>query len=127
MSQRWIVPIICGFLIIVLAISAYRDRKQASRILRENERLINENRDLQNRLTISSRTAQQIADRKDMQQQVQGQFVDRRAYFRKNWKQYISVDTGVYKTGFMGGIRNLQITELEQTEYSLDNAAGRVE
>lgn len=107
--------------------SAYRDRKQASRMLRENERLLNENRDLQNRLTLSSRTAQQIADRKDMQQQVQGQFVDRREYFRKNWKQYISVNTGDYKTGFLGGIKDLKITVRNQTEYPLDNAVVRVE
>ncbi|MRG47602.1 hypothetical protein GFS24_20940 [Chitinophaga sp. SYP-B3965] len=127
MSQKWIVPVISGFLIVVLALSAYRDRKQASKMLHENERLVNENRDLQQRLTLSSRTAQQIADRKDMQQQVQGQFVDRREYFRKNWKQYISVNTGDYKTGFLGGIKNLQITVRNQTEYPLDNAVVKVE
>ena len=127
MSQRWIVPVMCSFLVVILAISAYRDRRAVSKVLRENERLINENRELQNRLTLSSRTAQQIADRKDMQHQVEGRFVDRREYFRKNWKQYISVNTGDYKTGFLGGIKNLQITVRNQTEYPLDNAVVKVE
>lgn len=125
--RRFLLSAILGFLLIVVSLSAYRDRKRARTILHENERLIGENRDLRNSLTLSHRTAQQIADRKDMQQMTQAQFVDRREYFRRNWKQYISVNNGDYKTGFLGGIKNLRVQVRNQTEYTLDNAVVSVQ
>jgi hypothetical protein len=127
MSSKLIIIAVSGIFIIALGIKSCVDQKAASRLLRENERLIRENRDLRNSLTLSSRNAQQIADRKDMQVQAQVQFVDRREYFRRNWKQYISVNTGDYKTGFLGGIKDLQITVRNQTEYPLDNAVVAVQ
>lgn len=127
MRRRFLLPAILGLLVVIFSLSAYRDRKRASSLLRENQRLIGENRDLRNSLTLSNRTAQQIADRKDLQQQAQVQFVDRREYFRRNWKQYISVNTGDYKTGFLGGIKNLKVQVRNQTEYPLDNAVVSVQ
>lgn len=127
MRRRFLLPAILGLLVVIFCLSAYRDRKRASSLLRENQRLIGENRDLRNSLTLSNRTAQQIADRKDLQQQAQVQFVDRREYFRRNWKQYISVNTGDYKTGFLGGIKNLKVQVRNQTEYPLDNAVVSVQ
>jgi hypothetical protein len=127
MSQRWIVPVILLVLVAIFAVKSCRDQKKARSLLRVNEQLIKENRELKNSLTLSNRTAEQIAGRKDMQGQAQATFVDRREYFRKNWKQYISLNTGDYKTGFLGGIRNLRITLRNQTEYPLDNAVVMVE
>ncbi|GEP94337.1 hypothetical protein [Chitinophaga cymbidii] len=127
MLRRILFPAVLALLAVIFFISGYRDRKRASTLLRENERLIGENRDLRNSLTLSNRTAQQIADRKDMQHQAQVQFVDRREYFRKNWKQYISVNTGDYRTGFLGGIKDLQVQVRNQTEYPLDNAIVSVQ
>ncbi|MGN7720370.1 hypothetical protein [Chitinophaga sp. 22620] len=127
MSQRWIVPVVMLFLIVLLAVRSCRDQRRAKELLSVNEQLLRENRDLKNSLTLSNRTAEQIAGRKDMQAQAQVTFVDRREYFRKNWKQYISLNTGDYKTGFLGGIKNLQITLRNQTEYPLDNAVVMVE
>ena len=127
MSQKWIMFAVLGVFIVALGIKSCAEQKRTGQLLRENERLIRENRDLRNSLTLSSRTAQQIADRKDMQAQAQVQFVDRREYFRRNWKQYISVNTGDYKTGFLGGIKDLQITVRNQTEYPLDNAVVQVQ
>lgn len=127
MLRRILFPAVLALLAVIFFISGYRDRKRASALLRENQRLIGENRDLRNSLTLSNRTAQQIADRKDMQHQAQVQFVDRREYFRKNWKQYISVNTGDYRTGFLGGIKDLQVQVRNQTEYPLDNAIVSVQ
>ncbi|RPE12852.1 hypothetical protein EGT74_04730 [Chitinophaga lutea] len=118
---------VLGVFIVALGIRSCAEQKRTGQLLRENERLIRENRDLRNSLTLSSRTAQQIADRKDMQVQAQAQFIDRREYFRRNWKQYISVNTGDYKTGFLGGIKDLRITVRNQTEYPLDNAVVQVQ
>lgn len=127
MFRRILLPAVLGLFAVIFSLSAYRDRQRARALLRENERLIGENRDLRNSLTLSNRTAQQIADRKDMQHQSQVQFVDRREYFRKNWKQYISVNTGDYRTGFLGGIKDLQVQVRNQTEYPLDNAVVSVQ
>lgn len=127
MNQKWILLLVMGVVIVVLGIKSCTDQKRSSQLLGENERLLRENRELRNSLTLSSRNAQQIADRKDMQVQAQVQFVDRREYFRRNWKQYISVNTGDYKTGFLGGIKDLQITVRNQTEYVLDNAVVAVQ
>ncbi|RPD41313.1 hypothetical protein EG028_11605 [Chitinophaga barathri] len=115
------------FMIAILVVKSCRDQRKAKELLRVNEQLLNENRDLKNSLTLSNRTAEQIAGRKDMQVQAQATFVDRREYFRKNWKQYISLNTGDYKTGFLGGIKNLEITLRNQTEYPVDNAVVMVE
>ncbi|WP_343701159.1 hypothetical protein [Chitinophaga sp.] len=127
MTQRWILFAVLGIFIIALGVKSCAEQKRAGQLLRENERLIRENRDLRNSLTLSSRNAQQIADRKDLQVQAQAQFVDRREYYRRNWKQYISVNTGDYKTGFLGGIKDLKITVRNQTEYPLDNAVVAVQ
>lgn len=127
MTQKWIMFGVLGLFIVALGFKSCAEQKRTSQLLRENERLIRENRELRNSLTLSSRNAQQIADRKDMQVQAQAQFVDRREYYRRNWKQYISVNTGDYKTGFLGGIKNLQITVRNQTEYPVDNAVVAVQ
>lgn len=125
--MRFIVPVILIVLLTIVGISAYRDNQRVRKILAENTRLINENRELRNSLSLSHRTAQQITDRRDIQFQQQATFVDRREYFRKNWKQYISVNGGDYKTGLLGGIKQLEITVRNQTEFPLDNAVVSVQ
>lgn len=127
MTQKWIIGGILGFVIAALALKSCAEQRRAAQLLQANEQLVRENRELRNSLTLTSRNAQQIADRKDMQVQAQAQFVDRREYYRRNWKQYISVNTGDYKTGFLGGIKNLQVTVRNQTEYPIDNAVVAVQ
>ncbi|WP_126244966.1 hypothetical protein [Chitinophaga rhizosphaerae] len=118
---------VLSVLVVAFGIKSCADQNRARKLLRVNAGLIRENQELKDRLTLSNRTTQQIADRKDMQLQMQATFVDRREYFRRNWKQYITLHTGDYKTGFLGGIRNLEITLRNQTEFPLDNAVVIVE
>lgn len=127
MRPNWIIIAVLSVLAVALGIKSCHDQNRAGKLLRVNAGLIRENQELKERLTLSNRTTQQIADRKDMQLQMQATFVDRREYFRRNWKQYITLHTGDYKTGFLGGIRNLEITLRNQTEYPLDNAVVMVE
>lgn len=127
MRSTIIITAILSLVILILAVNGCRDRKKAAKLLTENERLLRENRDLRNSLTLSSRAAQQISDRRDIQQQEQAHFVDRREYFRRNWKQYISLNTGDYRTGFLGGIRDLKVAVRNQTEYPLDNVVIAVQ
>ena len=122
--------VIIIFLGIFLVISFSRQQKRVKQVLAENERLYNENRHLKQSLDLSSSTAQQIADRAEVRQREtiqQGQFVDPRIYYRKNWKQFIAVTNSDYKTGFLGGIKNLDVIVKNQTEFVVDNVVVSVE
>ncbi|GAA0524516.1 hypothetical protein [Chitinophaga japonensis] len=122
-----IYTIIFFFLALMLGIAYFRQQQRVRKILVQNERLLNENRDLQQSLRSVSGTAQQIAERKEQQQRQQGKFVERRAYYRRNWQQFIAVSTNDYRTGFLGGIKNLELTVRNQTEYPLDNVVVTVQ
>ena len=115
------------FLIIFLFLSYSRQQKRVKQILAENERLLNENEHLKQSLKLSSNTAQQIADRAEIRQRVEPQFVDNRSYYRKNWKQFIAVTTSDYRTGFLGGIKDLDVIVKNQSEFMLDNVVVSVE
>ncbi len=121
MKQQYIIPSVLLLLTILLSLGYCQQQKHVRRILAENERLHNENRDLRKSLEQSGMIAQQISDRKDMQQRVNAQFVDRRVYFRKNWQQFITVSVNDYRTGLFGGIKDLNITVRNQTDYPLEN------
>lgn len=127
MRPNWIMIAVLSVVAVALGVKSCHDQRRARQLLKVNAGLIRENQDLKDRLVLSNRTTQQIVDRKDMQHQLQATFVDRREYFRRNWKQYVTLHTGDYKTGFLGGIRNLEITLRNQTEYPLDNAVVMVE
>jgi len=126
-NAPFIYTIIALFIAASLAVGYYRQQQRVRKILVQNERLLNENRDLKQSLNLASNTAQQIADRKDLQQRTQGTFVERRTYYRRNWNQFISVNTSDYRTGFLGGIKDLQVIVRNQTEYPLDNVVVSVQ
>jgi hypothetical protein len=68
----------------------------------------------------------QISGRQDEQEFGQATFIDRKKYFRMNWKNYIHVSLNDYKTGFLGGIHGLKVMVKNDTEYDLDNVAVTV-
>ncbi|WP_143097688.1 hypothetical protein [Chitinophaga sp. CF118] len=123
--------IVIIFLLIFLVVSYSRQQDRIKQVLSQNERLLNENRQLKESLDINSNTTQQIESRREVQQRTEaageGTFVERRTYFRRNWKQFIAVSTSDYKTGFFGGIKDLKIIVRNQTEYPLDNVVVSVE
>jgi len=121
------------YLIIIIALGVFfvtsysRQQKRVKQVLSENERLLNENRDLRHSLDVNGQTARQIADRSEIRQRSEGTFVERRTYYRRNWKQFIAVNTSDYRTGFLGGIKDLQVIVRNQTEYPLDNVVVSVQ
>lgn len=119
--------IIIIFLLVFLVLSYSRQQKRVKDVLNQNERLINENRDLRHSLDINNQSVQQIENRREVQQRTQGTFVERRTYYRRNWKQFIAVTTSDYRTGFLGGIKDLQVIVRNQTEYPLDNVVVSVQ
>lgn len=127
MKASLLFTIVVLFVVVVLGFGYCQQQKRVRKVLSQNERLLNENRDLKQRLSQTSNTAQQIADRKDQQQRLQGKFVERRAYYRRNWQQFIAASTSDYRTGFLGGIKDLKVSVRNQTEYPLDNAVVSVQ
>ncbi|CAL1516500.1 hypothetical protein [Chitinophaga sp. MM2321] len=127
MKRNYIYPVILLLLTIIFGLGYCRQQKQVRSVLSENQRLWNENRDLRKSLEQSGAVTQQINDRQDVQQRVAGQFIERRAYYRRNWRQFIAVSTSDYRTGFLGGIKDLSITVRNQTEYPLDNVVVMVQ
>ena len=119
--------IVIFFLVIFLVLSYSRQQKRVKQVLSENERLLNENRDLRHSLDVNSHTARQIADRSEVRERTEGTFVERRTYYRRNWKQFIAVTTSDYRTGFLGGIKDLQVIVRNQSVYSLDNVVVTVQ
>lgn len=119
--------IVIFFLVIFLVLSYSRQQKRVKQVLSENERLLNENRDLRHSLDVNSHTARQIADRSEIRERTEGTFVERRTYYRRNWKQFIAVTTSDYRTGFLGGIKDLHVIVRNQSEYSLDNVVVSVQ
>lgn len=127
MKRNYIFPLILCIFTIILALGYCRQQTEVRRVLTENQRLWNENRDLRKSLEQSNNVSRQIDDRQTVQQRVAGQFVERRAYYRRNWQQFITVATSDYRTGFLGGIKNLSITVRNQTEYPIDNVVVTVQ
>ncbi|MGX5820818.1 hypothetical protein ACWKWU_21660 [Chitinophaga lutea] len=127
MRISWILMAVIALLAVLFGVKSCADQRRAATLLKENERLLRQVRDLQHSLSMASSNAQQIAGRGEMRAEAQAQFIDRREYFRRNWKQYISVNTGDYRTGFLGGIRDLEVTVRNQTEYPIDNAVVEVQ
>jgi type II secretory pathway pseudopilin PulG len=131
MKRHITYSIVIIFLIALLVISYSRQQDRVKKVLAQNERLLNENRHLQESLEINSNTTAQIQSRREVQERVeeanQGTFVERRTYFRKNWHQFITINTNDYKTGFLGGVKDLKLIVRNQTEYPLDNVVVSVQ
>jgi hypothetical protein len=123
--------IVIIFLIILLVISYTQQQTRIKQVLAQNERLLNENRQLKESVDINANVAQQIESRREVQERTQaageGTFVERRSYFRHNWQQFIAVNTSDYKTGLLGGIKDLKLIVRNQTEYPLDNVVVSVD
>lgn len=131
MKQHIGYSIVIVLLIVFIVIGYSRQQERVKQVLSQNERLINENRQLRQSLDINSNTTQQIEARREVQERTeaagQGTFVDPRAYFRHNWKQFIAISTNDYRTGFLGGVKDLKLIVRNQTEYPLDNVVISVD
>ncbi|WP_143304840.1 hypothetical protein [Chitinophaga vietnamensis] len=127
MKPATLIPIALLVLVIIVSLGYCQQQRRIRSILSENQRLLNENRDLRKSLEQSANVSQQISGRQEMQQHAAGQFIERRAYYRRNWSQFITATLSDYKTGFLGGIKNLSIIVRNQTEYPLDNVVVSVQ
>lgn len=64
---------------------------------------------------------QQMQNTQALAPQLKGTFIDRKKYFRQNWQNYIHVSLNNYKTGFLGGLKDIKVIVNNDTEFPLDN------
>ncbi len=89
-----------------------------------NYSLVARMRELQQRNQQVSRGLEQIQEAQEAAPQLKGTFVDRRKYFRQNWSNYIHVSLNDYKTGLLGGVKDIRMVVSNGTEFSLDNVSA---
>jgi len=119
--RKYIFHIIAVVLILGL-FSLYRAQHSLYEKTKQiNRDLVQQLKGLQEKNQQVSQAVQQITSRQDEQEFGQATFIDRKKYFRMNWKNYIHVSVNDYKTGFLGGIHGLKVTVTNDTEYDLDN------
>lgn len=126
MKRSYVYPAVLLLLIVVFSLGYCQQQRYVRKVLSENQRLWNENRDLRKSLDQSGAVSQQINNHQELRQRVAGQFIERRAYYRRNWQQFIAITAGDYRTGLLGGIKDLDIIVRNQTEYALDNVVVSV-
>jgi len=92
--------------------SLQQTRKQLHELLMQYQQLQQENEQLRN--AISQLNQQRPASGS------QGTMMDLRAYYRKNWPNYIHISIAGFRTGFLGGIHHPAIRIENQTDFPLD-------
>ncbi|GAA4319230.1 hypothetical protein [Compostibacter hankyongensis] len=119
--RKYIFPLLALAALAVL-LTMYRRQQVAYRkTLAVNRSLVQQVNTLQQREKQLSAAMQQISGRRDEREFEPAAFVDRKKYFRMNWKNYIHVSLNNYKTGLLGGIHHIAVVVANDTEYPLDN------
>lgn len=109
-------------ILVILLAALYRNEKHLeTRIGHKNLQLSTDYSDMQQKSEQLSRAYQQLLNRQEYVQQGQITFVDERKYYRVNWKNYIHISANDYKSGFLGGIHDLEIIVNNQSDFVLDN------
>jgi len=71
----------------------------------------------------SIRQLQQADATQEIQQPT---FINQKQYYRKHWKEYIHLSANDYKTGFLGGIKDLKININNQTDFRINRAVVKI-
>jgi K+ transporter len=121
MLRKYIVPIVALVIIITLFVM-YRGQNRLNRkTLQSNYSLVSQLNELRQKDQQLRQGMEQIQQARQQAPQLQGTFVDRKKYFRQNWKNYIHVSLNDYKTGFLGGVKDIRVIVYNDSVFPLDN------
>lgn len=121
MVKKYIIPAIAVIIILTLWIMYRNQHRLYQKTLQANYTLVsqmNAMRQKDEQLTQGIRQIQQAQEDAPM---LKGTFIDRKKYFRQNWKNYIHVSLNNYNTGLLGGVKNIKMIATNDTEFPLDN------
>ncbi len=127
MRRKYLFPVIALLAIIMLFTLYKREQSGYKKMLQANYALNARLKELEESNRQVTQTIAQVTGRQDVAQQEHATFIDQKKYYRINWKNYIHISTNDYRTGFLGGIHDLQINVNNETEFSLDNVVINVQ
>lgn len=120
--KKYIFPAV-AIIVIILLLTMYRaEHKLYKQTLQANYNLVTRMNELQQKDERIQQGMQQIQNTQALGSQLKGTFIDRKKYFRQNWKSYIHVSLNNYKTGLLGGLKNIKVIINNDTEFPIDNA-----
>ena len=119
-----IIPLflIIPLLMIVWLYSLYRrEHGLYEKTLKNNKELVQQMRDIKQKDESISQAMNQMSSSQVQRENMPARFVDQKAYYREHWDNFIHINTNNYKTGLLGGIKNLKVEVSNQTDFKLDN------
>ena len=127
MTRRWILPLVLLAAALVVFVKYRHEQQRNSRTLEMNRKLVTEIRDLQQQNTTLQQTIEQMQQAAAASHMLHPTFVDQQKYYRQNWENYIHLKLNDYETGFLGGIKNAQVTLTNNTDYTLDRVTVQLQ
>jgi hypothetical protein len=122
MKLRKSIPLIVAIVIIIILWIMYQNQHRLYLQTRQaNYNLVTKMNELRQKDERIQQGMQQIQNTQALAPQLKGTFIDRKKYFRQNWQNYIHVSLNNYKTGFLGGMKDIKVTVNNDTEFPLDN------
>lgn len=127
MLKKYILPAIAIILIFTLWIMYRNQHRLYQKTLQANYSLVTQMNEIRQKDEQLKQGIQQIQQAREDAPMLKGTFIDRRKYFRQNWANYIHVSLNDYKTGLLGGVKDIKAIVSNDTEFPLDNVVVKVE
>lgn len=126
MLRKYVIPVIAIVLIITLFVMYRNQHRLYRKTLQSNYSLVTRLNELTEKDRQMEQGMQQIRQATQDAPPPHATFIDRKKYYRQNWKNYIHVTLNDYKTGFLGGVKDIQVRVDNGTEFKLDNVSARL-
>lgn len=127
MMRKYILPAIAVIVIIVLWAMYRNQHRLYQKTLQANYSLVTRMNEMRQKDEQLKQGIQQIKQAQTDAPMLKGTFIDRKKYFRQNWKNYIHVTLNDYKTGLLGGVKDIKVIATNDTEFPLDNVVVQVQ
>jgi hypothetical protein len=126
MLRKYVLPAIALLVIITLFVLYRGQHRLYRKTLQANYTLVTRLNELRQKDQQMEQGMQQIQQANQDAPALHATFIDRRKYYRQNWENYIHVSLNDYKTGFLGGVKDVRVTVSNGTEFPLDNVTAQL-
>lgn len=126
MFRKYLIPAVAVLLIITLFVMYRNQHRLYRKTLQSNYSLVTRLNELREKERQMEQGMEQIRQATQDAPPLHATFIDRKKYYRQNWKNYIHVSLNDYKTGFLGGVKDVEVSVDNGTEFKLDNVTARL-
>ncbi len=127
MLKKMLLPAVLLVVAVVLFVLYRKQHHLYLKTLKLNHALTSEIKDVRQENETFRQTIEQMQQAKAASNLLRPTFVDQQKYYRQNWKNYIQLSLNDYKTGLIGGVRDVKIGVSNHTDYVLDRVAVAVQ